>query len=39
MVLKAEKLAEIETVTLGHYNENAEAFWHETKDHDLTSKL
>jgi SAM-dependent methyltransferase len=36
MGLKAEKLAEIETVTLGHYNQNAEAFWHGTKDHDVT---
>jgi SAM-dependent methyltransferase len=29
-------LAEIETVTLGHYNQNAEAFWCGTKDHDVT---
>jgi SAM-dependent methyltransferase len=36
MVLKAEKLAEIESVTLGHYNQNAEAFWQGTKDHDVT---
>lgn len=36
MGLNAEKLAEIETVTLGHYNQNAEAFWHGTKDHDVT---
>ena len=36
MGLKAEKLAEIESVTLGHYNQNAEAFWHGTKDHDVT---
>ncbi|ESS68604.1 methyltransferase type 11 [Methyloglobulus morosus KoM1] len=36
MGLKAEKLAEIETVTLGHYNQNAEAFWYGTKGHDVT---
>ena len=36
MGLKPEKLAEIETVTLSHYNQNAEAFWHGTKDHDVT---
>jgi SAM-dependent methyltransferase len=36
MGLKAEKLAEIVTVTLGHYNQNAEAFWQGTKDHDVT---
>lgn len=36
MGLKAEKLAGIETVTLGHYNQNAEAFWHGTKGHDVT---
>ncbi len=35
MGLKAEQLAEIETVTLGHYNQNAEAFWQGTKDHDV----
>ncbi len=31
-----EKLDEIETVTLDHYNQNAEAFWNGTKDHDVT---
>jgi len=30
------KWDEIETVTLGHYNQNAEAYWHGTKDHDVT---
>jgi hypothetical protein len=35
MGLKAEKLAEIETVTLGHYNQNAEAFWQGTQSHDV----
>jgi SAM-dependent methyltransferase len=29
-------LDEIETVTVGHYNQNAEAFWNGTKDHDVT---
>lgn len=27
---------EIESVTLGHYNQNAAAFWNGTKDHDIT---
>ncbi len=27
---------EIETITLGHYNQNVEAFWSGTKDHDVT---
>jgi SAM-dependent methyltransferase len=36
MGLKTEYLGEIETVTLGHYNQNAEAFWNGTKDHDVT---
>ena len=31
-----KELDEIETVTLGHYNQNAEAFWNGTKDHDVT---
>ena len=29
-------LDEIETITLGHYDQNAEAFWDGTKDHDVT---
>jgi SAM-dependent methyltransferase len=29
-------LDNIEAVTLGHYNQNAEAFWNGTKDHDVT---
>jgi SAM-dependent methyltransferase len=29
-------LNEIETMTLDHYSQNAEAFWHGTKDHDVT---
>jgi len=33
---KTEKLDEIETTTLGHYNVNAEAYWHGTKDHDVS---
>ena len=27
---------DIETVTLSHYNQNAQAFWSGTKDHDVT---
>ncbi|MFI3178061.1 MAG: SAM-dependent methyltransferase, partial [Methylococcaceae bacterium] len=29
-------LTEIEMVTLNHYNENANAFWSVTKDHDVS---
>jgi SAM-dependent methyltransferase len=36
MGLKAQQLIEIEAYTIGHYNQNAEAFWHGTKDHDVT---
>jgi SAM-dependent methyltransferase len=32
---KSEKLDEIESITLGHYNQNADAYWHGTKDHDV----
>ncbi|MDP1663502.1 MAG: class I SAM-dependent methyltransferase [Methylobacter sp.] len=30
-----EELDQIETLTLSHYNQNAEAFWNGTKDHDV----
>lgn len=33
---RTEQLQEIETVTLKHYNLNAEAYWAGTKDHDVT---
>ena len=33
---RTEELDEIETVTLGHYTQNAEAFWNGTKNHDVT---
>ena len=33
---KSEKLDAIETVTLSHYNQHAEAYWHGTKDHDVS---
>jgi SAM-dependent methyltransferase len=33
---KSEKLSEIEAATLGHYNQHAEAYWHGTKDHDVS---
>jgi SAM-dependent methyltransferase len=29
-------VAEIERITLGHYDENAVSFWHGTKDHDVS---
>ncbi len=32
---EAEQLAEIESVTLGHYNRHAESYWHGTKEHDV----
>jgi SAM-dependent methyltransferase len=35
-VRKTEKLDEIETTTIGHYNVNAEAYWQGTKDHDVS---
>jgi SAM-dependent methyltransferase len=36
MKQRTEELDEIETVTLSHYDQNAEAFWNGTKDHDVT---
>ena len=36
MPQKTQQLEQIEAVTLGHYNQNAESFWHGTKDHDVT---
>jgi SAM-dependent methyltransferase len=32
----SEELEEIETLTLSHYNQHADAFWEGTKDHDVT---
>ncbi len=34
--LPAQQLAEIETVTLDHYDDNALSFWQGTRDHDVT---
>lgn len=34
--LPADRLAEIENITLGHYSDNARSFWQGTKDHDVT---
>lgn len=34
--LPAKALAEIEKITLDHYEGNAQAFWQGTKDHDVT---
>jgi SAM-dependent methyltransferase len=36
MEQRTEELDEIETVTLSHYDQNAEAFWDGTKGHDVT---
>ena len=33
---RAQDVDEIETLTLSHYNQNAEAFWNGTKGHDVT---
>jgi len=34
-----EALNEIETMTLSHYNLNAEAYWHGTKEHDVIQNI
>jgi SAM-dependent methyltransferase len=34
--LSPGRLAEIESATLGHYDDNAASFWHGTRDHDVT---
>ena len=36
MEQRTEELDEIEKLTLSHYDQNAEAFWNGTKDHDVT---
>jgi SAM-dependent methyltransferase len=36
MMKEINELNDIETATLGHYNQNAAAFWMGTKDHDVT---
>lgn len=36
MKQSTEQLHEIETLTLKHYNQNAEAFWAGTQDHDVS---
>lgn len=36
MEQRPDHLDAIETVTLSHYNQNAESFWNGTKDHDVT---
>jgi SAM-dependent methyltransferase len=35
MEQNSEELNRIEMITLTHYNQNAEAFWHGTKDHNV----
>jgi SAM-dependent methyltransferase len=34
--LSTNRLVDIERVTLGHYDENAQAFWQGTRDHDVS---
>ena len=36
MEQRTEELNEIETLTMSHYDQNAEAFWNGTKDHNVT---
>lgn len=36
MKKSTSQLQEIETLTLNHYNQNAEAYWAGTKEHDVT---
>lgn len=36
MELKQDDLAQVESLTLSHYRNNAEAFWQGTKDHDVS---
>ncbi len=31
-----QQLTEIERITVGHYDQNADSFWHGTKDHDVS---
>ena len=37
--LTPEELAEASSVTLDHYNQNAESFWEGTRDHDVSQNL
>jgi SAM-dependent methyltransferase len=34
--LSPEQLEDVEKKTLGHYNDNAQSFWHGTKNHDVS---
>lgn len=36
MIANTAELNTIETLTLSHYNQNADAFWQSTKDHDVS---
>jgi SAM-dependent methyltransferase len=39
MKLNPQDLAKISDVTLQHYSERAEAFWHGTRDHDVSQNI
>jgi SAM-dependent methyltransferase len=39
MKLSPQELAKIADVTLGHYNQSAEAFWRGTRDHDVSQNI
>src|SRR5947209_18565724 len=36
LLLTTEELAQTSSVTLHHYNQDAESFWQGTKDHDVS---
>ena len=38
-IQSSSQLDEIESITLGHYNANAESFWLGTKDHDVSQNI
>lgn len=37
--LRAEELTQISQVTLNHYNQRAEIFWRDTRDHDVSQNI
>ena len=39
MPLTPEQLDAISATTLAHYEENAESFWHGTRDHDVSQNI
>ena len=37
--LSSEQLAQTSSITLNHYNERAEIFWRDTRDHDVSQNI